>query len=250
MLASKLPDKTKSQSTLVKDETPNPDEHKQKNNPKALAMRLFNRDRKSKTSSKPKSNRSSMISDSTSTSSSTVPRSRTHPYSSLPTPTSPRVVEHVSVWNAAGQDITSLPMSRQQANTSTSNLSTTSTLLELPPSANPAPLPYDRPAPRPPIQQSSDSYEAFISRAQEAEIRRNEQDAIMAHAWRKAEERRRASKSWPNDPWRGGFGPPSSGVVFGTGRRDGGAGALNPRRIPSGDDGVRGWLGRNGLVGR
>ncbi|KAE8446501.1 hypothetical protein EG329_011964 [Mollisiaceae sp. DMI_Dod_QoI] len=246
MLASKLPEKSK--STVVKNETTNPDEHKPKNNPRSLAMRLFNRDRKHK-SSKPKSTRSSMISDSTSTSSSTAPRSRTHPYSTLPTPVSPRVVESVSVWNAAGQDITTLPMSRQQANTSTSNLSTTSTLLDLPPSANP-PLPHDRPAPRPPIHQSSDSYEAFISRAQEAEIRRNERDAIMAHAWMKAEERRRASRSWPNDPWRGGFGPPSSSVGYGTGRRDGGARALNPRRVPSGDDGVRGWLGRNGLVSR
>jgi len=55
--------------------------------------------------------------------------------------------------------------------------------------------------------------------------------------------------SWPSDPWRGGFGPPSSGVVFG--RRDGGVRALNPRRVAhDGEEGVRGWLGRNGLVGR
>jgi len=70
----------------------------------------------------------------------------------------------------------------------------------------------------------------------------------MARAWMKAEERRKASLNWPNDPWRGGFGPPSSGVVFG--RRDGGVAAFNPRKISNGEDGVRGWLGRNGLIGR
>lgn len=73
---------------------------------------------------------------------------------------------------------------------------------------------------------------------------------MMAHAWMKAEQRRRESRNWPNDPWRGGFGPPSNGGGLVFGRRDGGVQALNPKRIESNDSGVRGWLGRNGMVGR
>jgi len=91
---------------------------------------------------------------------------------------------------------------------------------------------------------SEEPYGAFLLEARDADVRRER----MARAWIKAEERRKASLNWPNDPWRGGFGPPSSGVVFG--RRDGGVAAFNPRKVPNGEDGIRGWLGRNGLIGR
>lgn len=72
----------------------------------------------------------------------------------------------------------------------------------------------------------------------------------MAHAWMKAEQRRRESRNWPSDPWRGGFGPPTSGRDVGFVRRDGGVQALSPRKVDSNDSGVRGWLSRNGLTGR
>jgi len=110
------------------------------------------------------------------------------------------------------------------ANTSSSNLSTTSTLYEQLPSQQPAPS----------------SYEIFLFQAQ-----------IAA----RAEAQERGSRSWPHDPWRGGFGPPAGFVSptpkavlrekERTGERlMGEGGGLNPRR----EAGVKGWLGRNGLV--
>jgi hypothetical protein len=58
------------------------------------------------------------------------------------------------------------------------------------------------------------------------------------------------SRTWPHDPWRGGFGPPVGYVsrnpraVLRKERVMGEGGGLNPRR----EGGVKGWLGRNGLV--
>jgi len=89
-----------------------------------------------------------------------------------------------------------------------------------------------------------------------------ERDAIMALAWVKAEERRRAttSRSWEHDPWRGGFGPasprehdrPRAQVVLGVQTAQGSTGvaALSPR-IGSGSggrSGVRERLSRRGLL--
>jgi hypothetical protein len=61
-------------------------------------------------------------------------------------------------------------------------------------------------------------------------------------------------RTWPHDPWRGGFGPPAGYVRPNAravlrkektrGREIGEGGGLNPRR----EGGVKGWLGRNGLV--
>lgn len=253
--------KSSNKITRLQNEAMSPSESKPKTKP--IAMRLFSRNSKPS----PKSNRSSMVSDLTISSSTAggeravvLPRTRlgSTAYSSLASPPlsplSPRVVESASVWNAAGQDITTLPT--RHRNTSSSNLSTTSTLLELPPSA-PTPAPpqnnrYSAPPtnyypPSSPVRESSDSYEAFLGRAQEQDRRR---DAVMTHAWMRADERRKASRNWPSDPWRGGFGPPNRGNNGMLGRRDGGVQALNPKRINSNDSGVRGWLGRNGLVGR
>jgi hypothetical protein len=60
------------------------------------------------------------------------------------------------------------------------------------------------------------------------------------------------SRSWPHDPWRGGFGPPTGYVspnprpgLRKKEREMGDGGGLNPRREGGG---VKGWLGRNGLV--
>jgi hypothetical protein len=195
--------------------------------PKLLTMRFFHRKKGSSSSSR------GSISSFTSSSTSTPDTTPTHPHATLPLPPAPVESISVSVWNAAGQDISTLPT--RHPNHSSSNLSTTSTLLEI---HTPAPVP----APQSPVRQSVDSYGAFISEATEADERRER----MKRAWLKAEERRRASLNWPNDPWRGGFGPPSNGVIFG--RRDGGASALNPRRVSNSEDGIRGWLGRNGLV--
>jgi hypothetical protein len=85
----------------------------------------------------------------------------------------------------------------------------------------------------------------------------------MVRAWVRAEEERRymamqQSRSWPHDPWRGGFGPPSSNV-----RADGGLGiGMNvggnfppraqrnreepqrPKTSGSGVQGVKVWLRR------
>jgi len=105
------------------------------------------------------------------------------------------------------------------------------------------------------------TYEAFIRSAREAEIRRMETEQRMVRAWARAEEERRyvamqQSRSWPHDPWRGGFGPPSSSVG-----RDAGLGiGMNvggnfpsrrergePQRPKSGGSGVQGvkvWLKR------
>ncbi|KUJ08247.1 uncharacterized protein LY89DRAFT_742085 [Mollisia scopiformis] len=211
MLSLMLPRKSINRPKPQK-QKPSVDEQQPKSRPKPLA-KLFK---------KSSSRRASSISSSNTEAS--------HPHTTLDSP--PLPVEGVSVWNAAGQDIRTL----QQRNTSTSNLSSTSTLLE---------LPATRPAlPHSPVRQSGDSYEAFLSHAQDMERRRHERDSMMAQAWLKAEERRRASRSWPSDPWRGGFGPPASDARYG------GAGAFSPRRVSSGEDGVRGWLGRNGLVGR
>jgi hypothetical protein len=54
-------------------------------------------------------------------------------------------------------------------------------------------------------------------------MRRVEREQMMVRAWVRAEEERRvlASRSWPHDPWRGGFGPPSGSVELGNGGRRG-----------------------------
>lgn len=74
-----------------------------------------------------------------------------------------------------------------------------------------------------------------------------------------AAKRRRASEARPQDPWRGGFGPPMTGS---SGNRmngwvaepAGGTAVLRPRSVErrrSRDEGgVRGWLGQNGLLRR
>jgi uncharacterized protein YecT (DUF1311 family) len=72
-------------------------------------------------------------------------------------------------------------------NTSTSNLSTTSTLLESPTKKQ--------------VRRRT-SYEEFLAQAQEKEERRQRQQ----RAWIEAEKRRMGNS---NDPWRGGFGPPA-----------------------------------------
>ncbi len=64
-----------------------------------------------------------------------------------------------------------------------------------------------------------------------------EREQRMVRAWIRAEEERRMaalqnSRSWPHDPWRGGFGPPSSAgreVGLGIGM----AGGIAPRRVES-----------------
>src|SRR6187402_154570 len=109
-------------------------------------------------------------------------------------------------------------------NTSSSNLSTTSTLYDQPPKPTPAPLPAQQ-TPQPP----PNSYEAFLAQSYAAELQRAEREERMARAWLKAEERRKESRNWPHDPWRGGFGPPSSGAYsYAVGV--GGLGGMNPRR--------------------
>jgi hypothetical protein len=81
-----------------------------------------------------------------------------------------------------------------------------------------------------------------------------EREQRMVRAWIRAEEERRMaalqnSRSWPHDPWRGGFGPPSSAgreVGLGIGM----AGGMAPRRVETprpktsrgGVQGVKVWL--------
>ncbi|KAF4624787.1 hypothetical protein G7Y89_g13384 [Cudoniella acicularis] len=127
-----------------------------------------------------------------------------------------------------------------EANISTTNLSTTSTLL---------------PTPNKRYSTPEMTYEAFLSQAREDERRRAERRAreeAMVMAWIAAEERRiaaeSASRSWPNDPWRGGFGP-SDAERAARRVKDREARGLRPRREGSGSDGVRGWLERNRLIG-
>lgn len=72
------------------------------------------------------------------------------------------------------------------------------------------------------------SYEAFLYHAREDEERREARRKAQEHAWRVAAQRRAQSNMWPEDSWRGGFGPPSRG-----------------RDIC--DGGVEGWLRGNGL---
>jgi hypothetical protein len=72
-------------------------------------------------------------------------------------------------------------------NCSSSNLSTTSTLQE---------------EAKSPMQITP--YEQFIAQARELEMRRQHASASVVG-------KRRRSAAWPQDPWRGGFGPPSSG---------------------------------------
>jgi len=120
---------------------------------------------------------------------------------------------------------------------SMSNLSTTSTLHE---------VEIQRDQPLPPVQITP--YEQFVAHAREAEARR-------WHAWVQAEERRLQSRSWPHDPWRGGFGPPAGDTQYvyveRTPRTAATDGATARRsRSGRGEEGVRGWLSQNGLLRR
>jgi hypothetical protein len=119
-------------------------------------------------------------------------------------------------------------------NSSSSNLSTTSTLQEE------AKFPTHITA-----------CERFVAQARESEMRRENGSASVA-------EKRRRSAAWPHDPWRGGFGPPSSGgyrmnsYVSERVEPAGGKAAVSPRwraGIERGD-GVSGWLEQNGLLRR
>jgi hypothetical protein len=104
----------------------------------------------------------------------------------------------------------------QQRNISTSNLSTTSTLIPTTTSSRP-----NKPT-------RTTSYEAFLSHAEENEAKwqeKLEKEERMARAWAAAQQRREAGRG--GDPWRGGFGPPAVGTQ---------------------PQGVRDWLGQNGLV--
>jgi hypothetical protein len=114
---------------------------------------------------------------------------------------------------------------------SSSNLSTTSTLQE---EAN--------------FPRQVTAYERFVAQARESEMRRE-------HASARVPEKRRRSAAWPHDPWRGGFGPPSSGgyrmnsYVSERVEPAGGKAAESPRWGAGTErgGGVSGWLEQNGL---
>jgi hypothetical protein len=135
-------------------------------------------------------------------------------------------------------------------NTSTSNLSTTSTLLE-PARPHTRPVPHPRPHPHhqthrhesAPHTDRDATYEAFLHAAEQRERQQE-------HAWRQAEKRRMADsgRHWPDDPWRGGFGPPvvarrEGEVRLRVGERVGG----ERGRLGVGGRDVTDWLRVNGL---
>ena len=82
-------------------------------------------------------------------------------------------------------------------------------------------------------------YEAYIHDSTQQQLATEAaQKERIAHALYTVEKRRK-SNHWPQDPWRGGFGPSAN---------DDWMIAQNMRRIEGGDSGVRAWLGRNGLT--
>lgn len=103
---------------------------------------------------------------------------------------------------------------QHQENKSSSNLSTTSTLCGKAESR--------------PQGTRRTSYEEFLGSAREGEARRQEKlekEEQMVRAWIAAQKRRDRNGGRSSDPWRGGFGM---------------------RAVES--EGVKGWLGQNGLV--
>lgn len=89
---------------------------------------------------------------------------------------------------------------------SASILSNASTLITSPTFAPTRPPRSSRPV--------SPPYTAHLSHHRSRSDLQRDQQERLAQAWAKAEERRRRqereSHSWPQDPWRGGFGPPST----------------------------------------
>jgi hypothetical protein len=111
-------------------------------------------------------------------------------------------------------------MTLHSNNSSTSVLSTASTLFAPPAQAaadHSSPPHHRRHSSRP----QSPPYTAHLSHQRSRSDMQTQQDrestARLAQAWAKAEERRRRqsnlSQNWPQDPWRGGFGPPSSSAT-------------------------------------
>jgi len=123
-------------------------------------------------------------------------------------------------------------MSQNHPNTSSSNLSTSSTLRDTPHTPRETTLSS--------LSTCPTSYEAFVQDSRESEQRRKAKDEQMQKAWKVAAERRRQNELWPQDPWRGGFGPPGSGRHSRCGE-----GTMTPRR--EGSTGIQGWLKQNSL---
>lgn len=129
-------------------------------------------------------------------------------------------------------------------NTSTSNLSTTSTLLN---------APVKPTSQRPNLAPRQTSYEAFLHHAR---LDAERSAAVQQQqAWKEAEKRRQmgSGRPWPEDPWRGGFGPPAAAASSNTervcrgntGREVWGVSASQVGRADVGE-----WLRGNGLSRR
>jgi hypothetical protein len=133
-------------------------------------------------------------------------------------------ISHATSGKKSTSSSPQLATMNQNANISTSNLSSASTLL--PESRN------DASKPRPHMT----DYEAYMAQSrhamavQQAEVERRRMD----HAWLIEQFKKRATggsgRHWPDDPWRGGFGPRANDIV------------CESRGV-----GMDAWLIRNGL---